>query len=94
MIRPIKACLALALVGGISGITGCVDLDEKLVSSLGSSYIATPQGLNDATTAVYGQLQDWYGRLDRLLGEPAGHGHVVRRRPGSERRRAELGLPG
>jgi hypothetical protein len=62
MIRPIKACLALALVGGISGISGCVDLEEQLVSSLGSSYIATPQGLNDATTAVYGQLQGWYGR--------------------------------
>lgn len=62
MIRPVKACLVLALV---TGMTGCVDLNEKLVSSLGSSYIATPQGLNDATTAVYGQgLQGWFGRLD------------------------------
>ena len=59
MIRPIKACLVLALV---TGMTSCVDLEEKLVSSLGSSYITTAQGLNDATTAVYNSLQGWYGR--------------------------------
>src|SRR5438105_13708773 len=44
------------------GLGGCVDLGEKLVSSLGSSYIATPQGLTDATNATYAGLRGFYGR--------------------------------
>lgn len=43
-------------------IGGCVDLDEALVSELGSSYLATPQGLNEAVNAVYASLQGFYGR--------------------------------
>src|SRR6266487_5445010 len=44
------------------GLAGCVDLSEKLVSSLGSSYVDTPQGLTDATTAIYSGLRGYYGR--------------------------------
>jgi hypothetical protein len=43
--------LTLALVVGAA--SSCVDLDEKLVSSLGSSYAATQQGLTDLTNGIY-----------------------------------------
>src|SRR5512135_1546182 len=54
MKKVINASLALAL---ILGAAGCVSLDEKLVSSLGPSYVATAQGLTDATNAMYTQLR-------------------------------------
>ena len=44
------------------GLFACVDLTEKLVSNLGSSYVDTPQGLTDATTAIYAGLRGFYGR--------------------------------
>src|ERR1051325_10159450 len=50
MKRFVNAGLALVLIGGAAG---CVDLDEKLVSSLGSGYAKTQQGLTDLTTGIY-----------------------------------------
>ena len=41
--------------------TACVDLDEKLVSSLGSGYVATPQGLTDATNGIYAAVKGFNG---------------------------------
>lgn len=52
----------LALLALGVGVSGCVDLDEKLVSNLGASYVGTPQGLTDATNAIYAGLRGFYGR--------------------------------
>ena len=46
----LRAGLTLALV---AGVTACVDLDEELVSSLGSDYASTAQGLTDVTNGIY-----------------------------------------
>ncbi len=49
---------ALALVVGSSG---CIDLNEKLVSQLGNSYVGTGPGLTAAVNAVYMRLRGYYG---------------------------------
>ncbi len=59
MKRLFRGGLALALMVALAA---CMDLDEKLVSSLGSSYVSTPQGLTDATNAIYAGLRGFYGR--------------------------------
>ncbi|HEY8484304.1 MAG TPA: RagB/SusD family nutrient uptake outer membrane protein [Longimicrobiales bacterium] len=59
MKRLFQCCLAPALLFAASG---CVDLEEKLVSSVGASYVETPQGLTDATNAMYAALRGFYGR--------------------------------
>ncbi len=56
MKRFLQAGVALALIAGTGG---CVDLNEKLVSSLGSPYVATAQGLTDATNAMYQSLRTY-----------------------------------
>ena len=58
MKRFLNAGLALVLVGGAAG---CVDLDEKLVSSLGSDYAKTPQGLTDLTNGIYAGVRGYHG---------------------------------
>jgi hypothetical protein len=50
MNRLLKAGFALALVGSVAS---CIDLEEELVSSLGSKYAETPQGLTDLTNGIY-----------------------------------------
>src|SRR5437867_8075618 len=50
--------LALVLVGGAAG---CVDLDEKLVSSLGSDYGKSQQGLTDLTNGIYAGVRGFNG---------------------------------
>jgi len=59
MKRLFRGGLALALMVALAA---CMDLDEKLVSSLGSNYVSTPQGLTDATNAIYAGLRGFYGR--------------------------------
>src|SRR6266545_2824952 len=58
MKRFLNAGLALVLVGGAAG---CVDLDEKLVSSLGSDYGKTQQGLTDLTNGIYAGVRAYNG---------------------------------
>ena len=57
MRRILKAGLALALVA----TAGCVDLNEKLVSSLGSNYATTQQGLTDLTNGIYAAVRGYNG---------------------------------
>src|SRR5438045_2540404 len=58
MRRFLNAGLALVLVGGAAG---CVDLDEKLVSSLGSDYGKSQQGLTDLTNGIYAGVRGFNG---------------------------------
>jgi starch-binding outer membrane protein, SusD/RagB family len=58
MKRLVKAGSALVL---LAGAAGCVDLDEKLVSSLGSNYASTPQGLTDLTNGIYAAVRGFNG---------------------------------
>ena len=58
MKRLLKAGLTLALVAGSAG---CVDLNEKLVSSLGANYAGTAQGVTDLTNGVYAQAKNYNG---------------------------------
>ena len=52
---------------GLAVLTAsCVDLDEELISGVSSEYYATPDGLNAAVIASYGQLRSFYGR-EQLL---------------------------
>jgi hypothetical protein len=54
------------LVAGAATFAGCVDLDENLISGVSSQYYSTPDGLNAAVVAGYGQLRNFYGR-EQLL---------------------------
>src|SRR2546430_5722707 len=58
MSRFLNAGLALVLVGGAAG---CVDLGEKLVSSLGSDYGKSQQGLTDLTNGIYAGVRGFNG---------------------------------
>ena len=58
MKRSLSAGLALVLV---AGMTACLNLDEKLVSSLGSNYAATQQGLTDLTNGIYAGVRGFNG---------------------------------
>jgi len=58
MKRFLNAGLALVLVGGAAA---CVNLDEKLVSSLGSDYATTQQGLTDLTNGIYAGVRTYNG---------------------------------
>src|SRR5919108_2141058 len=58
MKRFLNAGLALVLVGGA---VACVDLDEKLVSSLGSNYAQSQQGLTDLTNGIYAGVRGYNG---------------------------------
>jgi starch-binding outer membrane protein, SusD/RagB family len=49
---------ALAL---LAGAAGCVDLDEELVSSLGSNYAESQQGLTDLTNGIYAAARGFNG---------------------------------
>src|SRR2546430_16691214 len=58
MSRFLNAGLALVLVGGAAG---CVDLGEKLVSSLGSDYGKSQQGLTGLTNGIYAGVRGFNG---------------------------------
>src|SRR2546430_13219095 len=58
MKRVWNVWLALVLTGAAAG---CVDLDEKLVSSLGSGYATSQQGLTDLTNGIYAGVRGYNG---------------------------------
>ena len=47
--KTLKIITGLAL---LAGLTACVDLNEKLVGTLTTSYYATPAGLDAAVNAA------------------------------------------
>ncbi|GAC1478673.1 MAG: RagB/SusD family nutrient uptake outer membrane protein [Gemmatimonadaceae bacterium] len=51
-----------ALCGLAAVLSGCVNLDEKLITGVSSEYYSTPDGLNSALIASYSQLRSFYGR--------------------------------
>jgi hypothetical protein len=46
----------------LAGLTGCVDLNEKLVGSITTQYISTGAGLDAAVLGDYSQLRSFFGR--------------------------------
>jgi starch-binding outer membrane protein, SusD/RagB family len=56
-----KRTIALAAAGLIS-LTGCLDLEENVVTGVTARYYETPAGLEDAVRASYGALKDFYGQ--------------------------------
>src|SRR5688572_31928895 len=57
----LKATVSAGLVG-LVGLTGCIDLDEEIVSGVTASYFETAAGLEDAVDASYSFLQSHYGQ--------------------------------
>lgn len=55
-----KSKLTLGLVG-LVGLSGCMDLEEEVVSGVTSSYYETAAGLEDAVDASYASLKDLFG---------------------------------
>lgn len=51
----------LALVTGLA-TTACVDLEEKLVGTVTTTYFTTAAGLDAALNGNYAQLRDFFGR--------------------------------
>jgi hypothetical protein len=59
MLKTSAALLTVALAA-------CVDLSEKLVSSLSPEFTSTPDGLHAATNAIYAQLRQYWGREQNM----------------------------
>ncbi len=57
--KTLKIITGLAL---LAGLTACVDLNEKLVGTLTTSYYATPAGLDAAVNAAYQYNQGYFSR--------------------------------
>ena len=57
----LKATVSVGLVS-LVGLSGCIGLDEEIVSGVTSSYLETPAGLEDAVDATYSYLQSHYGQ--------------------------------
>ncbi len=53
--------VATALLGSL-GLSGCMGLDEQIVSGVTASYYETAEGVEDAVDAAYSGLQDLYGQ--------------------------------
>ncbi len=54
----LKGVLVLGLLTG----QACQDaLQEDVISQVGSDYLNTPKGLDDAVSAGYSTMRDWYG---------------------------------
>jgi hypothetical protein len=58
----LKATVSAGLVMSLVGLSGCISLDEEIVSGVTSSYLETPAGLEDAVDATYSYLQKHYGQ--------------------------------
>jgi starch-binding outer membrane protein, SusD/RagB family len=54
----IKTALGLA---GMAALTGCMDLEEKVVTGVTTSYYETQHGLEDAVNGAYATLRTFYG---------------------------------
>jgi len=53
------------MLGGLAlltGLAGCVDLNEKLVGTVTTAYISTGAGLDAAVNGDYAQLNSFFGR--------------------------------
>jgi len=53
------------MIGGLAlltGLAGCVDLNEKLVGTVTTAYISTAAGLDAALNGDYAQLNSFFGR--------------------------------
>ena len=61
-----RILMSTVTLGLVAGAFGCVNLDEKLITGVSSSYYSTPDGLNSAVIASYAQLRGFYGR-EQLL---------------------------
>lgn len=59
MKRSILPTVTLAV---LTGLAGCVDLQEKLVTGVSSQYYSTPDGLNSAVVSSYAQLRNYWGK--------------------------------
>jgi starch-binding outer membrane protein, SusD/RagB family len=57
-----RTFLRIVSLGLVTGLFGCVDLDEKLITGVSSEYYSTPDGLNAAVVASYSQLRSFWGR--------------------------------
>jgi hypothetical protein len=57
----LRYAASTALVG-VLALSACVDLDEKIVSGVTSSYYNTAAGYESAVNAAYSGLQDLYGQ--------------------------------
>jgi len=57
-----RILMSTVTLGLVAGAFGCVNLDEKLITGVSSSYYSTPDGLNSAVVASYSQLRGFYGR--------------------------------
>lgn len=50
------------LVLGLTFTQSCQDaLQEDVISQIGSEYLNTPKGLDDAVSAAYSTIREWYG---------------------------------
>lgn len=59
---PMKRIILRTVTLGFAAFSGCVNLDEKLITGVSSEYYSTPDGLNAAVVASYSQLRSYYGR--------------------------------
>ena len=51
-----------SLVLGLTFTQACQDaLQEDVISQIGSEYLNTPKGLDDAVSAAYSSMRSWYG---------------------------------
>jgi hypothetical protein len=51
-----------SLVLGLTFTQACQDaLQEDVISQIGSDYLNTPKGLDDAVSAAYSTMRAWYG---------------------------------
>jgi hypothetical protein len=57
-----KLTAVVAALVGLTGLSGCADLDETIVSGVTSSYYESASGFEDAVRAAYSGLQDLYGQ--------------------------------
>ena len=62
--KRIRGCLALAALVWVQ--SSCVDLEENLVGVLGTSYFATPAGLEAAVNGTYAELRAFFGREESM----------------------------
>ncbi|RIW15875.1 RagB/SusD family nutrient uptake outer membrane protein [Algoriphagus lacus] len=50
------------MVMGLSMAVSCQDmLEEDVISQIGSEYMNTPKGIDDAVSAAYSTMRSWYG---------------------------------
>lgn len=71
MIMRAKIKTTLGLVA-LTALSGCMDLDEEIVTGVTTSYYETQAGLEDAVRATYSTLRSFYGRESAAMLSEAG----------------------